>query len=211
MNRNLFLAGLASALSFFLVAPAFGFVTYNVNLGGPLSYFDPLGNTETVTGTITTDGALGLLQPSNIVGFNFSAAGAITFSISSSNTTFSCPETGCELQAVGNELIATSQGLTAPSEIEFHPPLPNAPFPFDVDENAIRFVSDPTQGIGVTQAIVFNSNGLPVVMDNENGPTSIVVGTVAAVPEPKAYGLMLAGLGLVVFVAHRCKQHRKNS
>lgn len=191
MIRHLYLAGLAAILSLLLPASAFALVTYNVNLAG---------NGETLTGTITTNGASGLLQASDITGFNLSAAGTISLDVSFSSGMYLCPFAGgCELQGVGNQIVATTQGLSTQSEIDFEP---NPGF---INGDIIRFVSDPATG--VTQAIVVSASGSPLAMITDAGDTSLVVGTaVAAVPEPQTYALVLSGLGLVGFVARRHKK-----
>lgn len=196
-NPRLFCLAIVASLILPVPALAIGVVTipipvtYNVNLSG---------NGETLTGTITTDGATGLLQASDILGFNLSAAGAISLDVNSNTMLFSCPFTGgCELQSNGNQLIATTQGLTTQSEIDF-----NRTTIFN--DNSIRIASDPGPTFVDTQVIVFSPSGSPLVMINDPGAASLVVGTVAAVPEPQTYALMLAGLGLVGFVARRRKQ-----
>jgi PEP-CTERM motif len=66
--------------------------------------------------------------------------------------------------------------------------------------------------------LVFNSIGGAQLSDNENGSISPIINTLAqnghftvtdttlAVPEPEAYAMMLAGLGLASVAARRTKQ-----
>lgn len=176
--------GLLAALCFGLSAPARASVIYNVDIVDFLT-----GSGVTLSGTITTDGATGFLQPSDITSFHLVTSGLASLAVDSANTGFICPLTGCELQVIGNQLIAGVQGLTTLSEIDFGRTA-NTPF---ANNNSIRFVSDPT--LENSQVIVFNASGVPYVVANDNGLTPIVVGTaVNTVPLPGAVHLFLSGL-----------------
>lgn len=91
--------------------------------------------------------------------------------------------------------------------------------PFDGDEDFVRMQADisieegnPISGLYLvkTDAIAYtiSSNGIGYFQAGEEGQTptgEFISGYVAAVPEPETYGMLLAGLGLMGFVAARRK------
>ena len=64
-------------------------------------------------------------------------------------------------------------------------------------------------GFGATSGFVAGSNTLSFVVNNTGGPSGLRVEfdqtSVSMVPEPETYGMLLAGLGLMGFLARRRK------
>ena len=188
-----FLVGLFLVLS--SSTPALASVVYNI---------DMTGGGITLTGTITADGATGVLQPSDIVNFDLNASGTVSLAISSATTGFTCQLAGCDLYVIGDRLIAGDQtAYTATPEIDFNRTS-------IWNNNSIRFVSGPTSGGGIdSQVIVFDASGLPHMVTNVLSP--IVVGNaVAAVPEPANFYLLSVGL-LCISLVYRCGRVRQGA
>jgi hypothetical protein len=130
---------------------------------------DIISGTEILTGTITTDGVTGLLQPSDFLAWTFSATGPIVSLGSSSGTspplTVTCGATGCGILATVTELEETNVNGTSLT-------LPFSPTSF------IEF--SPSE-----YDIFFGGGVHPVPI------TSAVIGTITpAIPEPASVSLL---------------------
>src|SRR6185437_15282498 len=90
------LVGLLAAALMCVCGVASANITYTVVLSG---------NGETVTGTITTDGASGQLSAANVLSWSLSGSGDLTFSFDKSlpSSSVACG-VGCGLDANGSEL-----------------------------------------------------------------------------------------------------------
>ncbi len=152
--------------------------TYNVNLSDP---------NETITGSITTNGATGPLAISDIQAWSFDASGVTgSFNVASSeaSASISCPAGLCGLNSSSGLL---SLDTASNSEIDF---------------------------IGTYGEIVFSANGgaspsYYVSADhlsptsNPNPPYTFSVSAttpIASVPEPRNSAFMLTGIGLLVLI-----------
>ena len=97
-------------------------IVYNVHISD---------STETVSGTITTDGTIGELFASDIASWNFTVVGPVSFSIASSEVGsglycggFSTNDpSNCGIVASASELIMQDTLLFGPHS-EFHTPIP---------------------------------------------------------------------------------------
>ena len=152
--------------------------TYNVNLSDP---------NETITGSITTNGAIGSLAISDIQSWSFDASGVTgSFNVASSETSasISCPTGLCGLNSSSSQLFLDT---SSNSETDF---------------------------IGTYGEIVFSANGgaspsyyvsadylSPTSSPNPPYTISVAANTaIASVPEPTEALLMMVGLGLLGLV-----------
>jgi hypothetical protein len=101
------IVGLLAAALMAVCGVASANIIYNIDLSG---------GGETVTGTITTDGTLGVLTPASIVAWNLSAAGPIVLTVASPGN-LACPGAafgGCGVTALAaGTLVETGAGASA--------------------------------------------------------------------------------------------------
>src|SRR5947207_4272519 len=114
--------GLLAAALMCVCGVASANIIYNVDISG---------NGETVTGTITTDGASGLLTAADFVSWSLVVTGRVAFTDSGPPFPAFCPAPGCGVSALAGDLIfngASGQflslhGQTVPStfaDVEFN-------------------------------------------------------------------------------------------
>jgi len=174
------LAGLLVVAFMSLCGVARADIIYNV-------YVTNTGGTETVTGTITTDGNTGPLASGDITAWDLMATGVDTFTISSadSGSSFVCDITGCGLSAS----LADLSPATGTAYFEEVPGvLPGSPPP---SWDAILF----SENLWSATECVSTSLHCQVGPDNNYAEEG---GLIASVPEPSSLavlGLGLAGLG----------------
>ncbi len=149
---------------------------------------------ETITGTITTDGALGYLQPADILSWSLTASGVIPLFAASSDpgANDGCVGVAC-LYAVGNEISLTGGpgcGIT-----DFYGRDPNV-------LNEIGFSEDPCNVVPTTFFL-----GLPNGGDffDVTGGSIVAAPTNPSVPEPPTILLLVIGLAALLFV----RKHRE--
>jgi hypothetical protein len=197
-------ASLGAAL--LAVGPAANATTYTgvQNIGG-----------ETVDLSITTNGVLGLISQSDITGFNVSASGpAGDFDINSTDPSSEFSFNGFSY----DHLVATPTALTQTI----------APygFSFGSGQNFIYIADSYPTDLGyicIGNSCGFNSNVVGESVDLEASQTGqlvlpesdvtlpagtvVTLGTVSAAPEPSAWALMIAGIGLVGgMMRHRARR-----
>jgi hypothetical protein len=162
-------------------------ITYNV---------DQTIGTGSVTGSIVTDGVLGVLGSGDITGWNLHLnSGAATFDLNSTNSYL----------GGGGVVTATSQELT-----------------YDFSRNYFGFFINGTEGsFSLTgwclqsskgQCTYSGVSGETVGVNDMYGTEQFrgMAGTqvIASVPEPETYGMMLVGLGMLGFVGRRRRNPR---
>ncbi len=187
------IGGSLAALCFVLSAPASASVAYSIDTSGDL-----VGG-NTLTGTITTDGAIGALQASDITGFNLTVSGKVSVTTDSNNNGFTCQLSGCDLYVSGDQLIIGSQTTyTSSPRIDFNTGISSP--------SSIEFVSGPygynggilTQ-VSLVGVAAITSGGLM-----ESTQSTFVIGNaVSAVPLPGAVWLFGSGLLGLIGVARR--------
>ena len=168
-------------------------IDYNVNLTAD--------NGGTLTGTISTDGALGALTSSNFTGLSLTwTFNAIQLTMNTGNTQVRVLDSfgGQELQATTSSLFMLNDQTRPSTGFELASSFPIA-LTFYVGGEGV--FPDPFGGSMVNPPSAYvSANGLlgGGSYDSANFPNSgpqFTIGTVAAVPEPSAYALM--GLGLL--------------
>jgi hypothetical protein len=164
--------GLAIIFVSALISQASASVVYN---------FSETVNAFHVSGTLTTDGVIGVLSANDIQAFSLTVSGD-PYVLTKANTSFSL---------VGSGLTATSSQLL-----------------FDFSANFGNFTAvgfSPLGAVGFdnyfgTETIVFaGSPHQSVALGN------LVLGTVAAVPEPATWAMMILGFAGLGFMAYRRK------
>jgi hypothetical protein len=89
------IVGLLAAALMGVCGVATANIIYNVDISG---------GGETMTGTITTDGAPGTLSLFDFVSWSLSASGPVSFSVFPSSF-FACEPAGCGIDVVGSSLL----------------------------------------------------------------------------------------------------------
>lgn len=101
---------LALAASPWVAAPARANITYTINQSSttPEVSGEPSPLSDTITGSITTDGTIGFLQTNNIVSYNLQ----LTDNLNSSYSIDLTPSNSTILEDTGNGLSASATGLS---------------------------------------------------------------------------------------------------
>jgi PEP-CTERM motif len=190
-----------AALILASVGSAHASATYDINLQGSYGANPP--DLETIAGTITTDGALGYLQPSDIISWSLTASGELSASASSFDVgaSFTCstaaPSAGC-FYAVGTALSFTSGAYNSTPPYYSATPYTTGFQGYDPEyspiynpQNEIALGSSPTGGSFV------------IFLPTYNATYQVTRGSVVAVPEADTYVMMLVGLGFVALATRR--------
>jgi hypothetical protein len=157
----------------------------------------------TGTGTITTNGTLGILANTDIIDWNltFSGVGApITITPSYSNVLAGFVS---DLTATATTLIFNADDLTPGGYLIFASP---TCFPC----GQIGWINAGGSGIGAGTAMIFSAHSASEfsLYNFENGqPLSgqTIIASVASVPEPSTWAMMILGFAGVGFMAYRRK------
>jgi hypothetical protein len=171
--------------------------------GSPITYdVDITGAPESITGTITTNGAIGTLPAADITGWNFAATGAQSFSISSADTGAYLPES--TLLSATASALSFNFGATG-GFIFDDPSSQNGAFVGLYGHNAPN--STPSDAIYVATCTNPLCNFAPKFSLVDNYPkVEAVIGavpTVSAVPEPATLSLFGLGLAAVALTQRR--------
>jgi hypothetical protein len=173
---------------------AYAAVTFNVNIPGGMSDY--------VTGTITTDGTIGDLTTANITGWNLTVFGsnAVTTTLVSGNGT-ALRVGGNALEATATELLFDFSDTNSAYLIVGRTPL---------FQGGSYFCASGTPGYqdGVPTAegeapCFAGISAVPISFSDPSTRLSgaiadvRVLGTVAAVPEPASWLMMISGFGLI--------------
>lgn len=151
-----------------------------------------------VTGTITTDGAFGVLATADITGWNLLLTGVgATFGLTGANSV--ALVSGVDLTATATQLLFNFGGAD------------NGYLLFQVNLfSGSQYYCDATsagvcfQGASVVPQSIFDSSAQHVPV-NGNVVIATAPGPVNPVPEPSTYALMLASLAAVGLASRRCK------
>lgn len=168
-------AGAASAIAVFMAPCAYAAQTFVLSFNN---------GTSELAGTITTNGVIGGVTASDILGWSFSLTGVPGSSLSSTDA-------GASYQCIGTSgcFTATPSTLT----FDFLSGTPNDPYAvFQSGSLGVRFLNQDSR---VTHINGGAGAGLLIA---EFIPPSDVVGVSdnAAVPEPASWALMISGFGL---------------
>lgn len=155
-------------------------ITYNISL---------TEGTNTLTGAIQTDGAIGAIATANISSWSFSQSGPGAFAFDSTMA-------GTQFQCIGTNGCFTSTLTTL--AFNFDSLIANDPFSNFQDSvgNSVNFLSTLQSGI----------HGIRAGQTDYIVPSSNIFARTSSVPEPSVIALM--GLGLLGFVATRRKQKK---
>ena len=177
-----------AALSLMAVGSAHASVIYNVSVSVAS------GSSETVTGTITTDGATGVLAASDFLSWDLTATGTIASTIIGTGPAICDPVAGCALQVVGSVMsfVPTYDQISPSTAVPFttfDPPAKST-----VTLTSAYEVCNPTCGPNVFPPKLFVFSAAGTSAGGYVGTSQ--VGT--SVPEPATLALLgvgLAGLG----------------
>ena len=178
------------ALSLMALGSAHASVIYNISVSVAS------GSSETVTGTITTDGATGVLAASDFLSWDLTATGTIASTIVGTGPAICDAVAGCALQVVGSAIsfVPTYQQIfpsTAVPFTTFDPPAVST-----VTFSSAYEVCSPTCGP--------NANVFPPALFVASAAGTSAGGYVftnqvgTSIPEPATFALLgvgLAGLG----------------
>lgn len=145
----------------------------------------------TLTGTITTDGAIGVLSVTDITGWNFSiSAGTFTQPFALSEATGEVNIFGSYgFTATATELSYLTS-LTTTVLFSLGPQSPTSPF-VSFDQNVVSIFSP-----------LGNETFTWLYDPNTRAPPSVVV-AIATVPEPSTWAMIILGFAGVGFLAYR--------
>jgi PEP-CTERM motif len=184
-KMNIKLIGFVAAiLTGLLMQGAASATVYNLDLVA--------SNGISAIGTITTDSASGVLQTSDITSWNIVVG----------NSSHTDLVTGERMLIYGSAVTATSQGLF----FNFAAPYANY-FIFQNVNNSAYLCFNDTGGScsGNPSAVGLNNGFSSFGSIPESGVTEIA--TVAAVPEPSTWAMMILGFCGLGFMAYRRKQN----
>jgi PEP-CTERM motif len=166
--------GLFGLLAFGLIPQASASVVYNVT--------DTVGSI-TISGTITTDGVIGVIHSNDITAYNLNLSGPPVGNLSTGNSSLTL--SGSSLTATATQLLFNY----ADSNDDFLIESTTSP-------NLIVFDNYLNTSVAFTQSSSFVA--VPKAGD-------LVIATVAAVPEPSTWAMMILGFAGIGFMAYRRK------
>lgn len=138
---------------------------------------------DTLTGSITTDGDIGILPATDITAFSFTQAGSISFNYSGTTNLLCDAANDCGITATATSLSFDFTNSTQNNWIEF---CTNGSYPCVEFGDAYFF--------GDIYGNVTGTAYYPYGTDDYQQP-AIQIATVAPVPLPAAAWLLLSGLG----------------
>jgi hypothetical protein len=178
------------------VALGMGLAGISSPLASPLTYNVSDGaDGVTVTGSITTDGNLGILTQSDIIDFSLTLTDGST-----SVTLLPPPPWNAQVQLIGSFLSATPTALQfdfgalnpsdfLTSHLEFKDPATN------------QFVAYFHAGFGDPSSFQITANNVNNHIDYREGVQTIA--TIASVPEPSTWAMMILGFAGVGAMTYR--------
>jgi len=187
--KSLVAAFAVSGLLFFAPASRASLLTYDLV---------PFNGNTSVSGTITTDGTLGVLTGSNIVNWtlNFTNVLGQSFTLIPANGQLDF--SGSALTATSSSLVFNYDEPSGLSALFFSYP---TPFPVVVDGwEATNFSLDPLHYARLADTSDVN-NSITNNLVIESGSETIA--TIAAIPEPSTWAMMILGFLGVCFMAYR--------
>jgi hypothetical protein len=160
--------------------------------------YDLTSGQDSVVGTITTDGTIGVLSPSNFTDWNF----AVIIAGVSANIEGPLSGNNSSIFQSGSPVTATSSGLF----FDFtHYDVNAEAFNINTNDelNALQLYSARQGAFGNTTGFVHyvvNNNGVYVVPTGDEF-------AVAAVPEPSTWAMLILGFMGIGFMAYRRKNY----
>jgi hypothetical protein len=147
---------------------------------------DDVAGLTTITGTITTDGTLGVLGPSNITAWNLTITYGIQTGVLTGPPTITILD--YDLSATASQLLFAF-GDPGPGYVEINDP------PYTIVWAATRLNGDSISTYGLAPPYPSVIDGVPNTSGNFSfqGGSTLPIGS--AVPEPSTWALMLVGFG----------------
>jgi len=181
-----------AALSF-----GIGMASSNEALASPIVYYVSIvSGSDTVTGSITTDGVTGTVGVGDILDWSLS------YNIGSGPVTFTGPFSG------NNSMLEVGGNFETPTFLTATPTQLSYSFE-ETTYGFLKFFKDPVQYIGFFDTGVIDTG---VVIGNDVDTflglpsTGDVIGNVAAVPEPSIWAMMLLGFFGIGAMTYRSRK-----